>query len=87
MTRLSKTLKKFNASDWIIITLIVAALFSALLPDVGLIAKFRKEDAEYRRLKIDTFQYKGHDMLRFEQRGDVSVCHSPECRKCIAVFD
>lgn len=36
---------------------------------------------------VTVWQYKGHDMLRYDYNGEVSVCHSPECRKCIQVYD
>lgn len=36
---------------------------------------------------ITVWQYKGHDMLRYSCNGEVSVCHSPECRKCVQVYD
>lgn len=37
--------------------------------------------------KLEVWQYQGHDMLRYEYKGEISVCHSPECRKCIQVYD
>lgn len=36
---------------------------------------------------ITVWQYKSHDMLRYTVNGETSVCHSPECRKCIQVYD
>lgn len=36
---------------------------------------------------VTVWKYKGHDMLRYDYNGEVSVCHSPECRKCIQVYD
>lgn len=39
------------------------------------------------RAEVTVWKYRGHDMLRYEQDGEVSVCHSPECGKCIKVFD
>lgn len=37
--------------------------------------------------KVETWQYEGHDMLRYEYRGEISVCHSPTCKKCCQAFD
>lgn len=37
--------------------------------------------------KVGTWQYKGHDMLRYEYKGEISICHSPACGKCCQIFD
>lgn len=37
--------------------------------------------------QVSLWQYRGHDMLRVNCQGQISVCHSPECRKCIQVYD
>lgn len=36
---------------------------------------------------ITEWQYKGHDMLRYDYHGSYSVCHSPTCKKCYQIFD
>lgn len=38
--------------------------------------------------KITVISYNGHDMIEY-QRGlfIVSIIHSPECKKCLQVFD
>lgn len=37
--------------------------------------------------QVTVWHYQGHDMLRYEYNGSTSVCHSPECRKCVQVYD
>jgi hypothetical protein len=37
--------------------------------------------------KVDTFLYQGHTMLKVQCGKTISVCHSPECLKCIMVYD
>lgn len=51
---------------------------------VGLSHKLEVTDSSP---KVEVWQYQGHDMLRYEYKGEISVCHSPECRKCIQVYD
>lgn len=42
---------------------------------------------DYNTPKTEVWQYKGHDMLRYDYQGNTSICHSPECRKCLNAFD
>ena len=37
--------------------------------------------------QIETFTYKGHTMIKYTERGSISVCHSPECKKCTTLYD
>lgn len=39
------------------------------------------------KAEVTGWQYKGHDMLRYEYKGSCSVCHSPVCKKCYQIYD
>lgn len=39
------------------------------------------------QVDVEVWHYQGHDMLRCTTDGYSSVCHSPECKKCLQVFD
>lgn len=39
-------------------------------------------------IKVQQVSYQGHTMLQYSKLDiPVSVCHSPECKKCLQVFD
>lgn len=49
--------------------------------------KVKENKKENKELKVDTFLYQGHTMVKFTDNNNISVCHSPECRKCTLFYD
>ena len=41
----------------------------------------------YVKPNISTFQYQGHDMIKVQTITGISICHSPECKKCTQFYD
>lgn len=38
--------------------------------------------------KVELTSYQGHTMLQYSKLDiPISICHSPECKKCLQVFD
>lgn len=68
-----------NIGDWIIILLLL--MWICCIPYNPI------KDAVTSKPQIDTFTYKGHTMLRYSEKGSISICHSPECKKCIQIYD
>ena len=68
-----------NIKDWIIILLLLTGIYCIYYNPI--------KDAVTSNPQIDTFTYKGHTMLRYSEKGNISICHSPECKKCIQIYD
>lgn len=76
---------KANISNQAMAAILFAVLLAAIVA-FALVA-VASIDNNPKPPRITVWHYQGHDMLRYEYRGEVSVCHSPECRKCLQVYD
>lgn len=47
----------------------------------------KESKIENKQEKVDTFLYQGHTMVKFTNGKSISICHSPECRKCTLFYD
>lgn len=65
--------------EWIILILIIAWICCIPYNPI--------KDAVTSKPQVDTFIYKGHTMLRYSEKGSISICHSPECKKCTTLYD
>lgn len=64
---------------------VIAILYAVIMVYAILYPLFR--DIDTTKPQIDTFTYKGHTMIKYTERGSISVCHSPECKKCTTLYD
>lgn len=48
-----------------------------------------RKKTDYNSIKYVEFNYKGHDMVEFDDIGDygTTIIHSPECKKCFPRYD
>lgn len=64
---------------------VIVILYAVIMVYATLNLLFR--DSDTTKPQIDTFTYKGHTMIKYTERGSISVCHSPECKKCTTLYD
>lgn len=64
---------------------VIAILYAVIMIYAILYPLFR--DIDTTKPQIDTFTYKGHTMIKYTERGSISICHSPECKKCTTLYD
>lgn len=57
---------------------IIVAFASATIAVVG---------NDSNQVEVEVWKYQGHDMLKCTVNGHTSICHSPDCKKCLMVFD
>lgn len=69
----------------IYISLFVVAIM-AFIATVGP-TTFTVIGTDTNQMEVEIWKYQGHDMLKCTVNGHVSICHSPECKKCLEVFD
>ena len=69
--------------------IVVASIVLMLITISAYLATRRviESKKENKELKVDTFLYQGHTMVKFTDSNNISVCHSPECRKCTLFYD
>lgn len=70
-----------NSGESIIITIMLTA---AILFITWVFLSMSGHATTYREIK-----YKGHDMIEYYNKWTgqtMSVCHSPECKKCTAIY-
>lgn len=74
--------------DTIGFIVVVGIIFILIIISTYLATRNIKESKkENKQEKVDTFLYQGHTMVKFTDGKSISVCHSPECRKCTLFYD
>lgn len=71
-----------NNTLYIILGSMFLAYLIAMLPPIG-----EKVGNKHSQVQVDSIDYKGHTMLIYQKGTSFSVCHSPECKKCLQMYD
>lgn len=74
--------------DWTEIAVLIGLIIVCIILPLSFLLVYPPASlSKSKEPKVETFLYKGHTMLKVQCGKTISVCHSPECLKCIMICD